>query len=115
MSSQDDICPEYIGASRIRLSIAYDDAKRQLTPRVGVPLALKVDYADAAPEGVVLPLELVTQPPTRAAWNMRVFRRFAPRSIIWVPLEAGVHNLVLRERYHNGWRGTLLVTVLEAR
>lgn len=106
MSLLDDICPRYIRERRITLALEPGAATRALTP-----ILVTVDYAKAAPEGVVLPLILEVQGPSAQSYQRKEFTRTAPSSIIFTPREGGTHNVVLREAGHNRYWGSLRVSV----
>jgi hypothetical protein len=103
----DELCPDYVGDERITLNLRALEI-----PRVGQTVDVVAAYTKAAPEGVLLPLELLIVGPTEAANQFRIYRRFAPPLIVWIPRATGRHVVTLRERYHNRWFGSLEVSVL---
>jgi hypothetical protein len=98
-----EISPAVIGEERIRLTVSATQG-----PIVAdAAVSLDVDYAQALPQGVTLPLELIIQGPTLDGYQRRAFRRSAPSSIVVVPRESGQHQITLREAAHNRWWGAL--------
>jgi hypothetical protein len=112
MTSAAEICPDYVGDRRISLSLRATGDIQEI-PRVGQLVDLVAAYDDAEEGGgIVLPLELVISGPTLAGRQIRLYRRFAPTTIVFIPRERGRHVVTLRERYHNRWFGSLEVIVL---
>lgn len=103
----DELCPMYVGAEVIALSLA--DALATPTARSYVEIA--VDYSDAEPSGVNLPLELLIVGPSEQCFERRMFRRALPGQFSFLPPEAGKYQLLLREVGHNRWLGKLYVDV----
>jgi hypothetical protein len=109
MADIETICPSYVGEPLIVLSL-----RDKLTvPRAYQLVELAVDYAAlAAYGGAVLPLDFTVTPPTFSERERRVFTRFVPKSIIFMPTEPGPHQVTLVERFHNRIAGRLTVNVL---
>lgn len=105
-TSLDEICPRYIGEDRLVLQLQTIGAVRAFEQ-----VAIAVDYSATAPEGVVLPLELLIQGPSPQSYVYRVFRRSKPTTLIFTPREGGSHLITLREFAHNKWWGRLVVSV----
>lgn len=103
----DDISPETIGEDKI--SLALDPST--LLPRSFTTILVNVDYSRCAPDGVILPLEILIQAPTAGNVVRRVARRAAPGSIAFKAHEGGLHGVVVREMGHNRWVGKLRVLV----
>ena len=103
----EEICPDTIGEDRFVLTLSSATP----TPKAFGVVEILVDYAQAAPEGVVLPLELLVQAPSSSGFVRRYYRRTAPSSVTFVPKEGGPHLVVLREVGHNRWVGKLRVSV----
>ena len=106
MSIEDELSPGYVKERRIKLS---------LDPNTGVPRARQsvvifVDYADALPEGIVLPLILEVQGPSALSYETRSFVRNAPQSLVVTPKEGGDYTVILRENAHNRWWGSVKFT-----
>lgn len=101
----DELSPLTVGSERIALSPADP-----LTPaRAFAPFSVTVDYALCAPEGVVLPLEMIVTSPTKS--KRTLFRRLAPTELTIHPDEGGPWIVVLREDAHNRWWGRLAIDV----
>lgn len=98
----EEISPSTIRERKLSLTLEPD-----ANPAANQSLLLNVDYSDASPEGVVLPLILEVQGPTRASYVRRVFRRTPPSSIVITPKEGGRHLVTLREAAHNRWWGSI--------
>jgi hypothetical protein len=108
VSVADEISPTYYGEQRIALRTEAGVS----VFRAGVPIVLTVDYSAAAPEGVVLPLELtITSLSGARTFQRRVFRRFAPGQVLVLPREGGPHLVRLAEAHHNRWFGALTLNV----
>jgi hypothetical protein len=103
----DEISPETMGEDRILLSLD----RTSLTPRAFQAVLINVDYSACAPEGVVLPLELLIQTPSISNIRRHIIRKIAPRTLSFIPKEGGLHGVLLRELGHNRWLGKLRVTV----
>ena len=104
--SLDEICPPYVGEARLVLQLQSTG-----TVRAFEHASILVDYSATAPEGVVLPLELLIQGPSPQSYARRVFLRSRPTALIFTPREGGAHLLTLREFAHNRWWGRLVVDV----
>jgi len=105
-TSLDEICPRCIGEDRLVLQLQTMGVVRAFTQT-----AISVDYSATAPEGVVLPLELLIQGPSPQSYARRVFMRSRPTTLIFTPREGGSHLITLREFAHNKWWGRLVVDV----
>jgi hypothetical protein len=103
----DELSPETIGEDKITL--ALDPATPN--PRAFAPVLVSVDYGACAPDGVVLPMELLIQSPSAGNVIRKVFRRTAPLSLAFTPREGGLHGVLLRELGHNRWKGLLRIQV----
>ncbi len=103
----DQLSPAYIGEDKITLELDPSTS----SPRVFQSVQVNVDYSPADPSGVVLPLELIVQGPTKASFIEKVFRKFAPENISFKPIAAGEHLILLREVAHNRWVGRLRIQV----
>lgn len=103
----EEISPATIGEDLIALSLDPSN----LAPRALQPVIIDVDYSACAPDGVILPLELIIQTPTAANNQRRLYVRNAPSAVSFIPKEGGIHGVVLREVGHNRWLGKLRVTV----
>lgn len=102
LSKLDTISPAFIGASRIALNKANPDAD----VFVRQPFRVLVGYSGAGVGGVSLPLVVEVISP-RGRRRTSEFTRSAPATLIITPEERGLHLLVLREKYHNRWFGSL--------
>jgi hypothetical protein len=105
-TSMDELSPGYIGEDRIVLSLQFGSKTAAFSP-----LTLLVNYDDCAPDGVVLPLEMIVRGPGESSYQRRVYTRTRPPSIVIKPREGGIHCIVLREVAHNRWWGKLNVTI----
>jgi len=103
----DEINPPNVGEEKLRLTLDAPDA--QLLAHV--PFQVNVNYDDALPEGVTLPLELVLQGPQAGQRHRRLFTRSRPSSLLLTPDTGGRHFVLLRELFHNRWQGQLFVDV----
>ncbi len=102
----DELSPATIGEDKITLTLD------PLTPaKVFGVVQVDIDYTAALPSGVALPLDFIVQGPGPDSYKERVFRRFLPQQLSFVPIEAGDHLILLREQAHNRWIGRLIVTV----
>lgn len=108
MAVVDEVSPAFYGEARIVLRPQAGETRF----RAGVAVVLDVDYSQTEPQGVVLPLELtVTSVSGARTFQRRVFPRFAPSQVLFVPREGGPHLVRLAEAHHNRWLGTLNVDV----
>lgn len=103
----EELSPATIGEDKIALTV---------DPSTSPPTALKalqinVDYSACEPAGVALPLDMIVQGPTEASYIERTYRRYKPLTLNFIPFEAGVYLVLLREVAHNRWVGRLRVTV----
>lgn len=104
----DELSPAYVRGNGIVLSLADPDD----TPRAFRLVAIAVDYGNAEPEGVSLPLEMrVTGPSETSALPPKVFRRVAPGEISFRPTEGGTFTVALYEVAHNLFVGQLSIDV----
>lgn len=109
----DLLAPPYMGEDRITLELRPGP-----TPTVGSVVGVNVDYSATLPEFVVLPLEIIIRGPNDSHdtnLQRRYWSRAVRRYIEFVPREAGVHLVVLRETAHNHWWGRLRVEVVGPR
>lgn len=108
----DTISPLYIGDQKI--SIEVDSSCKPLMAFKRI--IINIDYSDALPEGVILPLELIVQPGFGGGgeangYKRKVFRRTAPESYTFTVPSSGDYLVVVREIFHNQWRGSQIITV----
>jgi hypothetical protein len=103
----EEISPATMGEDKIALSLD----PTTLAPRALSPVLINVDYSACDPDGIILPLELIIQAPSAANVQRRRFTRVAPTSISFIPKEAGLHGVLLREVGHNRWVGKLRIPV----
>jgi hypothetical protein len=103
----EEISPATIGEDTIVLSLD----PTTLTPRALNAVLINVDYSACAPNGVVLPLELLIQAPSASNCRRHVYRRKVPSALSFIPKEGGLHGVVLREIGHHRWLGKLRVFV----
>lgn len=106
-TTQDELCPEYVGEKRITLNL--DDALATIRARTTV--FLNIDYSGCEPEGVALPLVFTVTTERGSTFERRVYKRVAPTQIGFVPREGGLFTIRLAEFAHNRWFGSLEVTV----
>ena len=109
MADVAELCPAYVGERRIALALR-SFGEFQEVPRVGQVVDVSVNYADAEPQGIVLPIDLIVAGPGDR--QRRTFSRFAPASVSFIPRSVGRYVVTLGERHHNRWFGSLEVTVL---
>lgn len=107
-NTQDELCPDYVGDSRIVLNLA-DPTE---TLRARTPIRISVNYDACDPEGVRLPLVLTVTTERNTTFSRQVFRRMAPTTVTIVPIEGGTHTVRLAEFAHNRWGGTITLSVL---
>ncbi len=107
MTLLDDISPRYYGEDRFRLTLA--DPDQRLIAFGAVLVA--VDYAGALPEGIALPLEFTVTAPSSVHSTRKLYRRFAPNELAFVPHEGGSFLVRIGELYHNKWFGTLALEI----
>lgn len=108
MAVVDEISPSTCGEDRIGLTLSQSTPK----PTAFEGVVIEIDYDRCAPEGVMLPLELVIVGPSGVAtYQRRVFRRFAPIDVAFRPREGGPHLVRLGEAHHNRWYGALTLDV----
>jgi len=103
----DELSPRYIGEDRIVLTV--DLAQPALSANQSIQL--NVDYSQCLPEDVVLPLIFEVQAHSSVSYKERVFGRQKPSSVIFTPIEGGIHFCCLREAAHNRWWGKLKLQV----
>ena len=77
------------------------------------PMTLNINYDEADPEGAMLPIEVIVQPPTEdgTGYIQKIFRNFIPSSFTFTPINAGDHLVLVKELGHNRWQGRLLITI----
>lgn len=102
----DDLAPAYVRDKRFDLAV-----EQGAKVAAGRPLLVTVSYRRALPEGVMLPLLLEVQGPSRASYVRREYTRVAPSSVIFTPQEGGPFVIIIREVAHNKFWGSLNVTV----
>lgn len=103
----DELSPATIGEDKIVLTLDPSTP----SPQVFKIVQIDIDYSSTLPAGVALPLDFIVQGPNQDSYKDRVFRRFKPTTLSFVPIEAGDHLVLLREQAHNRWIGRLIVTV----
>jgi hypothetical protein len=103
----DELSPATIGEEKITLTL---DSSTPV-PKVFALVQVNVDYSSALPAGIALPLDFIVQGPSQDSYKEKVFRRYLPQSLSFIPIEAGAHLVLLREQAHNRWLGRLIVTV----
>lgn len=104
----DEFSPATVGEEMIALTLDSSTP----TPKVFLIVQVNVDYSDALDAGgPALPLDFIVQGPSAVSYKENVFRRFLPRTLSFVPIEAGEHLVLLREQAHNRWIGRLRVIV----
>lgn len=103
----EEISPEYVGEDRIVVSLVT------VSPIALSPVILEIDYEQAGDEGVILPIEVIVQPPSidGSGYSRRVFRHSTPQGFVWTPITTGPHLVLVREVGHNRWQGRLVVQV----
>lgn len=104
------ISPVYIGEDRFVLTV----------DPISLPLlsynfiTININYDDADPEGVVLPLIATIQPAfgDGTGYIRKVYKTTAPSSLTFqASVGAGDYLVTVREWGHNRWQGRLVVTV----
>jgi hypothetical protein len=106
----DTISPVYIGEDKFTLTI--DEASKPLLSYK--PLSINIDYSEADPEGVVLPIIIVVQPAfgDGTGYIKKTFSRSAPSTFsFFASAGAGDYLILVREYGHNQWQGRLVITV----
>lgn len=104
--SLEEICPSYVGEDRLVLSLLTEGTIRAFSQaRIGV------SYAATAPEGTMLPLEMIIQGPSQQSYVRRVYSRTRPTTLLVTPREGGPHLVLLREFGHNRWWGRVSFNV----
>lgn len=103
----EEISPAYYGEARLRLTLSQPDQLLQAF----TPVIIAVDYASALPEGVALPLEFTVTGPGASSSVRKLFRRFAPGELAFVPREGGSFLVRLSELDHNRWFGVLVLEI----
>lgn len=103
----DEISPRYLREQRLTLTLDASSVR----PVAFGSVLIQVSYSRATPGGVVMPLILEIEGPSAGSAVRRVYSRAAPASIVWRPVEGGVHMVTLREAAHNRWWGKLRVEV----
>ena len=101
----DELSPLYVGAERIAVRPSDPDA----VPRAFQVFTMTVDYGLCAPEGVMLPLEVLVTSPSRTTQTLH--RYVAPAELAIVPDEGGRWLVTIREVAHNQWWGRLAIEV----
>ena len=104
----DEISPASVGEDAIAVKVAQGSQSRLI---VGKIIDLTVDYGDAGTEGIQLPLRFTIQGPVRGSFDERFFRNVRPRSISFVPQEAGTYFVLIKECFNNRRQGRLRVTI----
>jgi hypothetical protein len=103
----EQITPIYVREKRIKLTLAPDQI-----PQAFREVVINVDYSEALPEGVTLPLELVIRGSSKASYRKRTFWHLQPSQIVFAPREGGPHFVYLGEPKHNHWHGVLKFDVI---
>jgi len=113
MATADDLSPRSLGTRRLTLTLS---AETQVLAAFR-PLTVDVDYSAAAPEGVVLPLEMTIVGPRGATersprfFARHFYRRTRPSSLTFIPTEGGDYLVRVAEVGHNRWWGALALSV----
>ena len=112
MALIDDISPVTVGEDKIKLTL--DPASDP--PLANRPITINVDYSDADPNGVVLPLRFVLQPAFGGGgagngYDEYTYRNVAPSTLTVQVANAGEYLLLLKECFHNRWQGRLILNV----
>lgn len=107
MSFLDEICPDYVGAERVRLTLT-DPHDLLIAFR---PVLISVDYELTLPESVMLPLEFTVTAPSEVNSLRTLYRRFAPTQLAFTPREGGSHLVRLAEVFHNKYWGSLVLDI----
>ncbi len=106
MKTEDAIAPSYVKERRISLQLDPSASE----PTANTSLVVLVNYSDALPEGISLPLVMEVQGPSSASYQRRGFLRSAPLSLVVTPREGGLYTVILREAAHNRWWGSVSFT-----
>lgn len=106
------ISPTYVGEDRIIVTLNSSS----LSPLARQPVTLDIDYDNADPEGIILPIEIIVQPAFGSGgegggYIRKIFRRSAPTSFSFTPIGAGKYLIIVREIAHNFWQGRIVITV----
>ena len=103
----EEISPAYYGSDFLRLALS--DPKQRL--QAFTPVVVSVDYSRCLPAGVVLPLEFTVTGPSQTSNVRTVFRRFAPRELVFTPREGGSFLVRCCEQFHNLFFGVLVLEI----
>lgn len=106
-TTQDELCPDYVGAEYVVLNLSDPDA----TLQAFTPISIDATYVAAGDEGMCLPMVLTVVAPTASNFVRRVYRRIVPSSFSFTPREGGRHVIRLGEFAHNRWFGVLILDV----
>jgi len=110
MTIQTDlIAPSEIGEDRLGLSI-----DPSCLPMLAMNnIIINIDYSAVGANGVTLPIEFIVQPPSvdGIGYVRRVYRKHVPSSIVFFPITAGRHLVLVKECCHNLWQGRLVIDV----
>lgn len=105
----DQIAPPEIGEDRIQLAV-----NPSCLPLLALSLVIiDVDYSLAEPGGVELPIELIVQPPSTdgTGYVRTKYISHIPTCVMFTPIHAGRHLVLIKECCHNRWQGRLLIDV----
>jgi hypothetical protein len=103
----EEISPAYYGSDFVRLTLSNPTQRLQAF----TPITITVDYSRCLPAGIVLPLEFSVTGPSSTSNRQRVFRRFLPRELSFVPREGGSFLVRLAESWHNLYFGVLVLEI----
>ena len=111
VSSFDLVSPTYIGEKRIDIQLSKDTAVDALKP-----ITIEFNYGRVGQDGVQIPLDLVVQPGFGGGgegngYLEKVFFRDPPSQFTFTVPTAGQFLIVLKERFHNRFWGSLLINV----
>jgi hypothetical protein len=103
----DELAPMFVGSEALTLTLSDPSSTRRAFNSISV----LVDYTGAGDDGVRLPMELLITGPSPSSFRRHNYRRTAPPSFAFTPIEGGRHMVVLREIGHNRLLGKLEIVV----
>lgn len=111
MGILEEIAPSYMGEERIGLQL---DPTTSRAPRALQIVDVIVDLSDTLPAGIVYPVEMTVQSPSRINYLRQYFRSPVgmPSIISFRTQEGGTHTIRVAEVGHNRWYGALTFEVL---
>jgi hypothetical protein len=105
MSLIEASAPSYVGEQLIILQVAPNT-----NLLLGQPVLIEANYdAAVARGGVSLPLAYTVTNGVGELEFSRVFTRFKPKTLAFLPNAPGMYNVRLWEIFHNLWFGVLTV------